>query len=187
MYRTACIAAALAITATAHADLIIDETAGTILDVTASAGTGSSTAFFVIDFEHTGGGTWAFAYSFDGDATAHEAFTAFADIGLTYAFDDFGEWGLFVNNFAWSDDAGDASNYWAHTLATPDGSGSVDWSEAMSSVDTTWLQDGLLSGWYNGFNDDYSAITPTLPLTTVPAAPALALLGLAGARHRRRR
>lgn len=187
MQHLACIGAALAIATTAAADLVIDESIGSVLDVTATVGNGESTAYFVIDFGYTNGDSYAFAYNFDGSATAHDAFMAFADIGLSYQFDDFGEWGYFVNNFAYGNDIGDPGNYWAHSLATPDGSGVVDWSDAGSSVDTTALTDGLLSGWYNGFNEDYSAIVPTLPLTTVPVPGTIALLGIALCSNRRRR
>ena len=75
MHAMRCIAiigAVQAVTSTASADLVIDEANGLMLDVTATAGTGSSTAYFVFDFEYTGGDSWAFAYNFDGDATAHE-------------------------------------------------------------------------------------------------------------------
>jgi len=187
MHTMGCIAivAATALSSITAADLVIDEANGLVLDITATAGTGSSTAYFVIDFSYTGGDGWAFAYNFDGDATAHEAFLAFGNIGLSYTFDDYGEWGIFANNFAWTGDSGDVYNYWAHSIATPDGSGVVNWSDAMSSVDTTVLTDGFLSGWYNGFNDDFSAIVPTLPLTTVPAPGAIALLAM-GLCHARR-
>jgi len=187
MHCVAVIGTVAAITSVTAADLIIDQANGLMLDVTATAGTGSSTAYFVIDFDYTDGDTWAFEFNFDGDATAHDAFIAFGDLGLAYLFDDYGEWGVFASNFAWGDDVGDVDNYWAHSLATPDGSGVVNWSDAMSSVDTTPLTDGLLSGWFNGFNDDYSAIVPTLPLTSVPGPGVLALLGLSLCVRRRRR
>ena len=64
---------------------------------------------------------------------------------------------------------GDPANYWSHSLATPDGSGDVDWLAASGSVDVEWLMDGEISGWYNGFTDDYQTIPPSLPLTTIPA------------------
>ena len=184
----ACIGAVLAVaTSSVSADLVIDEANGLILDITASAGTGSSTAYFVIDFDFTGGDSYAFAYRFNGDATAHDAFVAFGDLGLSYTFDDYGEWGIFANNFAWGPDVGDVDNYWAHSLAAPDGSGIVNWSDAVSSVDMTDLSNGLLSGWYNGFNEDFSAIPPSMPLTAVPAPGILALLGLSLCVQRRRR
>ena len=188
MRRIAFIGATLAMsTSLAGADLIIDEAAGTILDVTASTGTGASTAYFVFDFQYTDGLSWALAYQFDGDATAQDALLAFMDIGLTYTFDDYGEWGIFASNFGWGPDIGDAANYWAHSWAQPQGDGNVDWAGAMTSVDTTTLSDGFVSGWYNGFTDDYQAIPPTLPITVVPAPGALLLAGLAAGLRRRRR
>ncbi|MDP6478757.1 MAG: hypothetical protein QGI75_01800 [Phycisphaerales bacterium] len=171
-----------ALAATASADLLIDD--GVILDVTATVGTGEFTSYAVIDFAATGGTSHAFAYQWSGEATAHDMLLAVGDSGLVYDWTDWGN-GIFADNFAWNGDVGEWSYFWAHSLASPEGNGIVDWSDAWTSVDTTWLSDGLISGWYNGFNDDYSAITPTLPLTAIPGPATVAVLVLLGGRRRR--
>ena len=183
--RTGFIAATalLAITSLASADLLIDE--GLVLDVTATIGTGDFTSYTVIDFAATGGQSWAFAYQWSGESTTHDMLQALGAAGLTYEWTDWGT-GIFADNFGWSGDTGDAGLYWAHSLATPAGDGVVDWSDAWSAVDATALSDGLISGWYNGFNDDYSAITPTLPITAIPGPATMVVLMLVGGRGRRR-
>mgnify|MGYP001159521945 CR=1 FL=1 len=186
MHRHVIATCALLCAASAHADLVIDQAQGLVLDVTAAIGEGTSTAYAVIDFGATGGSSWALAYSWNGDATGHDMLSAFqTHLSLDYDWTDWGS-GYFVDNFSFAGDVGDPANYWAHSLATPDGSGTVDWADAWSGVETTALSDGLLSGWYNGFNEDFSAITPTLPLTTIPA-PSAAVLLLLGLKGRRRR
>jgi hypothetical protein len=183
MRTTLIIASAIgAFTAATSANLLIDE--GIILDVTATVGTGEFTSYAVIDFAATGGTSHAFAYQWSGEATAHDMLLALGEGGLVYDWTDWGS-GIFADNFAWNGDVGDTSYFWAHSLASPAGDGVVDWSDAWSAVDTTELSDGLISGWHNGFNDDYSAITPTLPLTAIPGPATVAVLVLLGGRRRR--
>ena len=182
--RTSLIAAAAttAIAATASADLLIDE--GVILDITATIGTGQFTSYAVIDFAATGGTSHAFAYQWSDETTTHDMLLALSDVGLIYDWTDWGS-GIFADNFAWNDQSGDPSYFWAHSLATPAGDGIVDWSDAWSAADGTALSDGLISGWHNGFNDDYSAIPPTLPLTAIPNPATVAVFMLLGGRRRR--
>jgi hypothetical protein len=178
--RTHCIigAALAAITSMATADLS--------LDIAASAGSGAYTSYAVIDFGATAGSSYAFAYSWSEDASVHDMLLALQDVGLTYAWTDWGT-GYFTDNFAYAGDAGEPTFYWAHSLGTIAGD-DAGWSDAWSSVDMTPLSDGMISGWYNGFNDDYSAIPPSLPLSDVPGPATVILLGMAvvGSRHRRR-
>ena len=168
-------AAVLSCTSIATANLVIDD--GLMLDITATVGSGDSTSYAVIDFDATSGASYAFAYQWSGAANTHDRMLALESVGLIYEWTDWGT-GIFADNFAWSDAQGEASLYWAHSLCTPQGDGEVVWSDAWSSVDTTALSDGLISGWYNGFNDDYSAITPTLPLTAVPGPASIAVLSI---------
>ncbi|MDG2477323.1 MAG: hypothetical protein P8M32_05430 [Phycisphaerales bacterium] len=176
-------AAVIAMTPLASADLLIND--GYMLDISATAGTGSSTSYLVIDFAATNGISFAFAYQWDGLATTHDMMLALSDIGLGYEWTDWGT-GIFADNLTWDGQAGDSSLFWAHSLATPTGNGQVNWSDAWSSIDTTTLSDGLISGWYNGFNEDYSAITPTLPLIAVPGPASIAGLVVLGFGRRRR-
>ncbi|MDP7070126.1 MAG: hypothetical protein QF561_02120 [Phycisphaerales bacterium] len=168
----------------ASADLLIDE--GDMLDITATVGIGDYTSYAVIDFAATGGASVAFEYHWSDSATAHDMLLALAGAGLSYDWTDWGS-GIFADNFAFDGDAGDTSFYWAHSTASPAGDGMVHWTDAWSSVDATMLGDGLVSGWYNGFNEDYSAIPPSLPLTAIPAPATVVLLGMACLGGRRRR
>lgn len=154
------------------------------LDITASIGTGSQTAYSVIDFEATGGGSFAFAYSWDGDASVHDMLLALEEVGLAYEWTDWG-FGIFADNFMWQDFAGDMDLYWAHSLSTVIGD-ETTWSDAWSSADQEVLVDGMISGWYNGFNEDFSAIPPSLPLAAIPGPSTVALLLICAHTRRRR-
>ena len=187
-YLAICLLGSLAIISSVHADLIIDEDQGLALDVTAWAGEGENTSYFVVDFEATGGSSYAFGYQWSGTETVLDMINSLTSETVFQAeMTSFGDFGIFIDNFAYLSDSGDQSNYWAHSLATPTGSGIVDWTAAGGGVDAELLTDGLISGWYNGFNDDFSVINPTLPLTNVPAPAGLAVVGLALVGTRRRR
>ena len=113
-------AAVIAMTPLASADLLIND--GYMLDISATAGTGSSTSYLVIDFAATNGISFAFAYQWDGLATTHDMMLALSDIGLGYEWTDWGT-GIFADNLTWDGQAGDSSLFWAHSLATPTGNG----------------------------------------------------------------
>ena len=176
-------AVVLAVTSITSADLIIDD--GIMLDISVTIGSGDFTSYTVIDFAATGGASYALAYQWSGDGTTHDMLQALDDAGLTYDWTDWGT-GIFTDNFSWNGETGDPGLFWAHSLTSPAGDGVVEWTDAWSAVDATALSDGLISGWYNGFNDDYSAITPTLPLATIPGPVTIAVLMLAGVGGRRR-
>ncbi len=184
-----CLVGSLLAMSTVQADLIIDDQAGLALDITAWTGEGENTSYFVVDFEATGGSSYAFGYQWSGVETVMDMINSLSSETVFQAeMTSFGEFGTFIDNFTFMSDSGDPLNYWAHSLALPDGSGIVDWTAAGGGVEAEILSDGLISGWYNGFNEDFSVINPTLPLTNVPAPAGLALAGLAflGTRRRRR-
>ncbi|MDG1838344.1 MAG: hypothetical protein P8I91_06040 [Phycisphaerales bacterium] len=166
-----------AITSIASADIA--------LDITWSTGSGDNTAYAVIDFSATADPVYAFSYSWDDTATVHDMLLALNADGLGYDWTDWGS-GIFINNFSYGNPVGNPDYYWAHSLGTVTDDG-PNWTDAMLGVDMIELSDGFISGWYNGFNDDYSAIPPTLPLVAVPAPGGIAAMLLALALHRRRR
>ena len=191
-YGIAALCVAAALTTAASADLIIDEASELALDITASAGEGTNTSYLVIDFSATGGSSIALSYSWDDpESTVLDMMNAFNySGGLELQLTFYESAGYFVDNFSWDDTGvGDASLYWASSLATPDGSGDVNWIDGFNSIDAEPLTDGLISGWYNGFTDSFGVIPPSLPLIAVPAPAALtalvAMVGLAGPRRRR--
>ncbi|MAT80627.1 MAG: hypothetical protein CMJ29_03150 [Phycisphaerae bacterium] len=162
----------------ACADLIIDEANGIALDVLSMTGEGENTSYLVVDFDATGGDSYAFGYSWDDSSSVLDMLTAISSsTELVALTTNYGEFGTFLDNFLFGDEAGDPQNYWAHSLATPDGLGEVDWIAASGGVDVTMLIDGGISGWYNGFTEDYDVIPPSLPTIVVPA-PALAPMAM---------
>ena len=178
----------LACSNTVMADLVIDEDQGLVLDVLSWTGEGQNASYLVVDFEATGGDTHAFGYLWDDTGTVLDMLEAVSSVTeLVAETTDYGAWGTFLDNFTFGDEAGDPANYWSHSLANPDGSGTVDWFESTGSVDVELLTNGGISGWYNGFTEDYETIPPSLPLTYVPAPGLLALFGLMAVQQRRRR
>ena len=98
------------------------------LEIEYSAGAGDSVSYHVIDFETTGGGSFAFAYYFDGPTvSAHDALVEIAAAGdLSYDFTiyDFGSGPLpFADNFSFLADSGNVSTYttdlWTAGTVTP--------------------------------------------------------------------
>ncbi|MDP7029472.1 MAG: hypothetical protein QF733_04545 [Phycisphaerales bacterium] len=175
------IAGVAASASAASADLIFD------IPDWSQVGSGEHTAYVVIDFTATNYPVYAWSYSWDGDASVHDMLLAIeADAGLMYDWTDWGS-GIFVNNFAYGSPAGDPDLYWSHALGTVQGNG-PDWSDAVAGTDLTPITNGMISGWYNGFNEDFSAIPPDLTSVLVPAPSALValLLGCSMGRQRRR-
>ena len=72
MIRCTFAAAALTVVSIANADLVIDSTLGTTLDVSHSVGSGDLTSYMVIDFGATGGDSVAFSYSWSGPTMADQ-------------------------------------------------------------------------------------------------------------------
>ena len=183
-----CLVGLLSGISSANADLIIDDAQGLALDVTSWVGEGENTSFFVVDFEATGGDSYAFGYQWSGTETVLDMINELsAETAFEAEMTSFEGFGTFIDNFSFLSESGDTANYWAHSLAIPTGSGIVDWTAAGGGVESELLFDGLISGWYNGFNEDFSVINPTLPLTNVPAPAGLAVVGLALVGTRRRR
>ena len=146
------------------------------LEIEHRAGTGSSVSYHLIDFESTGGESFAFAYHFEGATTsAHDALVAIADSGdLSYDYThyDFGDGPTpFADNFSYLGDSGNVSIYWSYSLGTYSALNTeVTWTGAPTGAGEQFLTDGAWHGWYNGF-DGFSAVAPRVPTATAGAVP----------------
>jgi hypothetical protein len=138
------------------------------LEIEYSAGAGDSVSYHVVDFETTGGGSFAFAYYFDSPTiSAHDALVAIAtagDLSYEYTSYDFGGGPLpFADNFSYLADSGNVSTYWSYSLGSYAGLGiDVTWSGAPTGAGEQMLTDGAWHGWYNGFNG-WDAVAPRVP------------------------
>jgi len=178
--RFCSIGLSLTIASTASADLMFD------IPEWHQVGSGSNTAYVVIDFSATNYPTYAWSYAWDGDATVHDMLLALdSAAGLMYDWTDWGS-GIFVNNFAYGSPAGDPDLYWSHSLGDVFG-GDPNWTDAAAGTNYTSISNGSISGWYNGFNEDYSAIPPSLEGLLIPAPASIALAAICGIGSRRRR
>ena len=146
----------------------------------------------IVDFGHTGGSSYAFAYNWDVPAapsdplTSHDMLVAVAAATLFDADITSSEFGAFVSNFTMGSDVGDPGNFWSFSLGEVIDPG-VAWTSAPFGIDDRELADGSLDGWYNGFTDTFDAIPPSVPTTQVPAPATLALTGVLALAGRRRR
>ena len=110
----------------ACADTLLDPRTGLELDISYEVGSGFFTSYLIVDFEATGGDTYAFAYHWSSgdDARGYtmlEAVTA-ADPGLDWAFggEDGVGFGVWVENFWYEEHAesGDDSLFWSYWLGS---------------------------------------------------------------------
>ena len=187
MFRWSFAAFALTTTSIANADLVIDSTLGTTLDVSHSVGSGDLTSYMVIDFGATGGESVAFSYSWSGPTTptSNDMIEAIVAAGfLSWEYSEFPGFGRAVDNFSYGDMIGDASLYWGLSLGTVVDPG-VSWVDSPVGISNNFLSNNSLEGWYNGFDDDFSTIPPALPLVPAPGVMT-ALLLVAGQSRRRR-
>jgi len=176
---------AIALGSSAHAiptDVMVN---GEYLDVDYFVGTGTNTSYLVVDFDVSGGDTYAFGYRWnDGDDargfTMIEAVTSFID-GLAWTFGGVDGVGLgaFVDTFSYPtfDEVSQPGNFWAYWTGETnvddepiDFDPGFDWEFASNGISGRVLQDGSIDGWYNDFN----GVPPGIP--TIPAPPALGLL-----------
>ena len=138
------------------------------LEIEHRAGTGDNVSYHVVDFESTGGESFAFAYHFDGPTTsAHDALVAIAaagDLSYEYTNYDFGGGPLpFADNFSYLSDVGNPVVYWSYSLGSYPVFGSdVVWTGAPTGAGEQMLTDGSWHGWYNGFNG-WDAVAPRVP------------------------
>ena len=189
--RLLAILAPVLLTVPAGADLIIDSASGLMLDIEYSAGTGENTSYLVIDFSATGGTTHAYSFHWNSSPislTSLDLLSAIVDAGdLDWEYAS-SEWGPYIENFSFGNEGGDASLFWSYSLGEVDDPG-ISWVDSQEGIGDRLLADDSIDGWYNGFNEDWSAIPPSVPLVPIPAPPAAIIMLLlhAGYRVPRRR
>ena len=174
-YLAICLLGSLPIISSVHADLIIDEDQGPALDVTAWAGEGETPPT-----------SWSTSRPQVDQATFGIPMERYRDVpdminSLTSEtvfqaeMTSFGDFGIFIDNFAYLSDSGDQSNYWAHSRL-PHGIGNRRLTAA-GGVDAELLTDGLIS--VITASTMTSRSSTRRPLTDVPAPAGLAVVGLA--------
>lgn len=156
--------------------------------VSESYGSGSDSAMCIIDF---GPKSFAFRYDFSGPQTGLSMILALdaPNTGLDVTYTDWGEYGVFVDDFAYHNQAKRTTigpysgwNYWTSI----DG---VNWVSSMVGAGRRSLTAGSWDAWsYTGFDGDTGAPTAPPPVTPVPVEPVpepsslaalAAMLGLA--------
>jgi hypothetical protein len=167
---------------------------GGVLDVEYIAGTGSKTAYFVVDFAGNGGPKHAFGYRFDGTTSvvADGLLAIDAAGGLNTTLSNFGSMSqpnYFIDTLTFGT-ATDTPNfsvdsrywhYWIGSYTQPN----ISWTESnygISGVDffsgnvVEFMQDNTFYAFYASAN----AVTPSVPIAPVPEPSTwLVLSGLA--------
>jgi hypothetical protein len=142
---------------------------GTWVEVDYWAGTGSNEAIVVVDFDATGGNSYAFGFKWDGIAIGYDALVAIDAAGaLDFEATLYGDMGYFVDNFYYNSESGNESYYWQY-FTSSDGSA---WDSSGVGMSDRTLTGGDWDGWYNGFDPGVSPTTP------IPEPATVALLGL---------
>jgi hypothetical protein len=142
---------------------------GTWVEVDYWAGTGGNEAIVVVDFDATGGDSYAFGFKWDGIATGYDALVAIDAAGaLDFETTYYSGMGYFIDNFYYNSESGDPSYYWQYFTSSD---GSV-WDSSWVGMSDRTLTGGDWDGWYNGFDPGVSPTTP------IPEPATVALLGL---------
>ena len=142
---------------------------GTWVEVDYWAGTGGNEAIVVVDFDATGGDSYAFGFKWDGIATGYDALVAIDAAGaLDFETTYYSGMGYFIDNFYYNSENGDPSYYWQYFTSSD---GSV-WDSSWVGMSDRTLTGGDWDGWYNGFDPGVSPTTP------IPEPATVALLGL---------
>jgi hypothetical protein len=144
---------------------------GNVLDVEGVVGSGQYTSYEVIDFQDTGGGSFAWEYKYNTPVSGFQMLQdiAAADPRLTAQatyYPEFDEY--FVDNFSFESESGNPNDYWRYLNGVYDGgNGTVQWTDANSGPGDVMISDGSFDGWYNSFANDNP---PRLPETGIAGA-----------------
>lgn len=140
---------------------------GTWVEVEYWAGSGSSEAIVVVDFEATGGDSYAFGFRWDGSATAYDALVAIDAAGdLDFEATYYSGWGYFIDNFYYNSESGEQSYYWQY-FTSSDG---IVWTSSWVGMSDRVLTDGSWDGWYNSWDPGVSPLAP-VPVVDVDIEP----------------
>ncbi|MGD0390300.1 MAG: autotransporter-associated beta strand repeat-containing protein [Tepidisphaeraceae bacterium] len=141
---------------------------GNVLDVQGIVGSGQYASYEVIDFQDTGGGSFAWEYKYNTPVSGFQMLQdiAAADPQLTVEstyYPEFDEY--FVDNFSFESESGNPNDYWRYSNGVYDSvNQTVDWTDASSGPGDVMISDGSFDGWYNSFANDNQ---PRLPETTI--------------------
>jgi hypothetical protein len=141
---------------------------GSVLDVEGIVGSGQYTSYEVIDFQDTGGGSYAWEYKYNTPVSGFQMLqdVAAADPRLTVQATYYPEYDeYFVDNFSFESESGNPNDYWRYLNGVYDSvNETVDWTDASSGAGDVMISDGSFDGWYNSFANDNQ---PRLPETSI--------------------
>jgi len=144
---------------------------GNVLDVEGVVGSGQYTSYEVIDFQDTGGGSFAWEYKYNTPVSGFQMLQDIAAADPRLAFEatyysEFNEYQL--DNFSFESEGGNPNDYWRYLNGVYDSvNKTVDWTDASSGAGDVMISDGSFDGWYNSFANDNP---PRLPETGITGA-----------------
>jgi len=169
--------------------LVIAASAGAVTytgDIEYTAGTGSNQATIAVDFDLDN--HFLFTYCWDGDATGWDALDAIDVAGaLDVDATDYGDWGMFVNDFDYPggleyDYGAGASTGWAYYVGDNE-----TWSLYGGGVSFRSLSDGDWDSWvWTNYDESWHPLREPGG-QAVPEPISIVLLGLGGLLLRRYR